>query len=181
MAIPKKIVLILLVVLVSCAENLDFNQIEDYSTKPSYSFSIAFTDINASNFVPPPGAPVTTEVTQISDFRIFENPIVQKNLVKVDYKFEINNTFNRSFTIETSLLDKDDVLIYRLQDLKIEANKLNTPPTESIDVKSNSAIKNVVKVKVTIKLDDITTPIDANESGVFEFKSGSTIYLETSI
>lgn len=180
MNFPKKIVLFLFVVFISCVENLNFDQIEDYSAKPSYSFSIAFTSVKASSFTPVPGAPVITEISQISDFRFFENSFIQKNLIRVDYKFEINNTFDRDFTIETSLLDKDEVLIYRLQDLRIKANKLNTPPIESIDVKSIPVIKNVYKVKVTIKLDDVTTPVSTSEPGVFEFKSASTIYLETS-
>ncbi|MFK8058814.1 MAG: hypothetical protein AB8B78_01870 [Polaribacter sp.] len=180
---PKKTpyLFICLFAIFSCVKDLDFEQIEDYTTSPAFSFSLAYFNITPNDFIAVSGGPNKTSVSQETEFKIFENKIIKNNLVKVDYTFEVNNEFNRDFTIEIELLDANGSLIKKLNDLKIVANTLNKPPTETITVASNPNIRNTERVRITIRLDDPTLPVNITDVGQFQFKSASTVYLETSL
>ncbi|WP_299670707.1 hypothetical protein [uncultured Polaribacter sp.] len=165
----------------SCSQTLDFNQIEDYTTTPVFTSSLTLFTLNASNFVAFPGAPPVTEISERSDFKIFENSYVRDNLVRIDFDFEIRNEFNRDFTMEISLLDAANNLIYKLQDLNIEANNLEFIQKEIIDITQNPNLRNFTNVEVTLSLDDKITPISASDIGILDFKSAITVYLETTL
>ena len=165
----------------SCSQTLDFDQIDNYTTDPVFSAAITFFEIDAASFITVAGAPAVTEITEESEFKLFGNDFIKDNLVKLDFNFEIRNEFDRDFTIEISLLDENNALIYKLQDLNITANNLNFIQLEEIDIASNSNVRNFTKVVLKISLDDTTTPINAGNNGSLSFKSGATVYLETSL
>jgi hypothetical protein len=163
----------------SCSQSLDFDQIENYTLKPSISAALAFFNIDAANFSTPSGEPIVTEITESIDFKLFESNFIQENAVKLDFEFEVGNEFNRNITVETSLLDANDNLVYKFEDLKISATNLDFKQKELIDIATNEDVRNFTKVLFTISLDDKTTPITASDLGTFEFKSAIIIYLET--
>jgi hypothetical protein len=162
----------------SCSEPLDFDQIEAYTMKPAISVSLALFKIGAANYNGSLGAPIVTEITEIVDFKLFENSFIKENIVKLDFEFEIVNEFNRDRTVEILLLDANDRLIYKFKDLKITANNLDFMQKEVIHIATNQNVKNFTRVSFTIILDDKTTPVVASDFGGFEFKSALNIYLE---
>jgi hypothetical protein len=168
-----------LVLFFSCSQSLDFDQIESYTIKPSIPASLAFFKIAAANFSAPMGAPIVTEITKIIDFKLFESIFIRENTVNLDFEFEVGNEFNRNITVEISLFDANDNLIYEFKDLKISANNLNFKQKEIINIATNQNIINFRKVWFTISLDDKSTPIVASDLGLIEFKSAAVIYLET--
>jgi|CoawatStandDraft_6_1074263.scaffolds.fasta_scaffold23223_2 hypothetical protein len=170
--------LLFLVLFGSCSQSLDFDQTESYTIKPSISASLAFFKIAAANFGAPMGAPIVKEITKIVDFEIFKNSFIKENIVNLDLEFEVANEFNRNITVEISLLDANDNLIYDLKNLKISANNLNFRQKEIIDITINQNITNFTRVLFTISLDDKSTPIAASDLGIIEFKSAAVIYLE---
>ena len=123
-------------------------------------------------------APIVAEITKIVDFEIFKNSFIKENIVNLDLEFEVANEFNRNITVEISLLDANDNLIYDLKNLKISANNLNFRQKEIIDITINQNITNFTRVLFTISLDDKSTPIAASDLGIIEFKSAAVIYLE---
>ena len=173
--------LLSLILFCSCSQSLDFDQIESYTIKPSIPASLAFFKIAAANFSAPAGGPIVTEITKIIDFKLFESTFVRENTVSLDFEFEVDNKFNRSFTVEILLLDANDNLIYEFKDLKISANNLNFKQKEIINIAANQNIINFTKAWFTIRLDDISTPIVTSSLGLIEFKSAAVIYLETSL
>ncbi|MFQ3297274.1 MAG: hypothetical protein ACI9JT_000390 [Polaribacter sp.] len=165
----------------SCSQSLDFDQIEAYTMKPAISASLAFFKIDATNFSAPLGAPIVTEITEIVDFKLFESSFIKEHIVKLDFEFVVSNEFNRALTVEILLLDGNDRLIYKFSDLNISANNLDFMQKEVIDIAANQNVTNFTRVSFTISLDDKSTPLVASDLGEFEFKSATTIYLETAI
>ena len=181
MKFHKLCLFICTILFLSCSQSLDFDQLDNYTTKPVFSAALTFFEINATNFITVPGAPATTEITEESEFKLFENDFIKNNLIKLDFNFEIRNEFNRDITIEISLLNDNNILIYKIQDLKIAANNLDFKQNEEIDVLANENVKNFTRVKLKISLDDTTTPINTTSNRSLEFKSAATIYLENSL
>ena len=130
----------------SCSQSLDFNQIENYTLKPSISAALAFFKIDAANFRTPSGEPIVTEISKTVGFKLFESSFIQENTVKLDLEFEVGNEFNRNITIEISLLDANDHLVYKFNDLKISENNLNFKQKELIDIGTNQNVRNFTKV-----------------------------------
>lgn len=171
-------ILLCFVLIFGCSEDVDFDQIEDYTLKPSYALSLTYFTISPNNFVPIPGAPPITEISEKSDVKIFETSFIRQNLVQLDFDFEITNRFNGDFTVEISLLDENDNLIYQLNDLNVAANNLEFKQTEILNIESNPTVRNFTRVEVKLSLDDKTTPIIASDVGEIIFNSAATIHLE---
>ena len=167
--------------LLSCSQDLDFNQVDDYYTTPIFTSSVTYFAVSPNKFVDPTGTFQVTEIEDISDFRLFDNGYIKSNLVRLDFNVEVNNEIDRDFTIEFELLGDNNNLIYKLQDLKVEGSKLNILPVEIIDINLNKNVRNTTKVKILIKLDDTSIPLDINDNGVFELNSSATLYLETKL
>lgn len=60
-------------------------------------------------------APIVAEITKIVDFKVFKNSFIKENIVNLDLEFEVANESNRNITVEISLLDANDNLIYDLK------------------------------------------------------------------
>lgn len=182
MNFPKNIFYLLFILLFcSCSQKLDFNQLDDYFNKPVFTSSLAFFSINNNNFIETPGTPAVTEIEELTEFRIFENTFFKDNLTQLKFNFELINEFNRDFKIEISLLNNNNLLIYKLEDLDIAANNRNFKQEEVLDVLQNPNVINFTKVLIVISLDDSTTPIDPLDVGVLDFKSSVTVFLETNL
>ena len=177
---PKKIITLLFCFLciTSCVEELDFSQIEDYNATPVYEGSIAYFTIKPIQFFNQSGAQ-ETERTDVTDFRIFDNSYLRKNLVKMDFHLEIKNEFDRGVTIQIEFLDDNSSPTHIFQEIKVDAKNLDYKFDESIEVSVNPNIKNTTKVKVYLKIDNPTTPLDPNDTSEFEFKSSAKIYIDT--
>ena len=82
MFVKKIISFILLFSILSCAETLDFSQIEDYRATPEYTFSLTYFKITPIQFFNQSGIQ-ESERTDITDFRVFDNDFLRNNLVKI--------------------------------------------------------------------------------------------------
>ena len=179
---PKEVIFIFIFFFIfSCSQDLDFNQIDDYSTSPSYTVSVTYFSVTPSKFVAPTGTFQVSQIEESSDFRVFETTYFRENLVRLDFNVEVNNEIDRNFIIEFELLDDNNNLIYKLKNLNIEANKLNILPQEIIDVSTNQNIINATRVKILVRLEDPSIPLNSADNRLFEFKSYATLYLETKL
>lgn len=177
----KQCIILCTILFFSCSQSLDFDQVQDYSTKPTFSTALTFFTLSSNNFTADAGSPPITEISEESDFKLFGNTFIKQNLVKLDFDFEIRNEFDRDLTIEISLLNDNDNLVYKFEDLKVTANNLDFKQQEVIDITTSQNVKNFTKVEINLSLDDKTRPIDASDIGLLEFKSAATVYLDTSL
>ena len=177
---PKKYlnILFLFFISISCTNELDFSQIDDYSAKPEYIGAVTYFTVLPLQFFNQSGVQ-ETERTDITDFKIFENDYLKKNLVKIDFNVEIKNEYNTAFVIQANLLDENGNDIYVFKELTVAANNLDYKFIETIEVSANPNIKNTAKVKVVVKFADSSVVVDPNAKTEFQFKSSVKIYLDT--
>ncbi len=163
----------------SCVNNLDFNQIEEVSNTPVFISSLIYFTVVEDDFLDASGLLTDLTITDVSEFKVFENEEVSKNLQAIDLSIKIKNEFNTQFIGQIQFLDENDVLKYELTSLTIDPNQLDFNYLEKIEVNTNQSLLQARKIKVMIHLPTGTSTLDANQNEAFEFKSALTYYIKT--
>jgi hypothetical protein len=176
---PKKLMSILFcfLAMISCVDNLDFSQIEDYNITPEYTVSLTYFTVSSAQFFNQAGVQESIK-SDITGFRIFDNSFTKENLVKLDFNVEIKNEFDREFTLQIDFFDDNNNLTHRFNEIKVNASNLNYKFQETVEVRANPNIKNTTIVRVVI-IDNSAEPLDASATTEFEFKSSAKIYIDT--
>ncbi len=171
--------LLLFIVFSSCVKDLDFKQAEDLSITPVFNSSLVFFTLNQSNFLDTTGLIETQSISDISDFRVFDNDFIQENLIGINFDIEVKNEFDRGFIANIDLLDENDAVVYQLTTLNIAATQLDFTHKEVIDLSTNQALLDVTKIRVIISLAPSIILLNQNDPSEFEFKSSFTLFVET--
>ncbi|WP_343697265.1 hypothetical protein [Flavobacterium sp.] len=165
------------VLFLSCASDLDFDQIDDLKLKPVFVANLAYFDINADQIedngqgqeIPP----------DVEEFDVFKNKFFTDNLVKAELNFETNNTVNRAFEIELILIDANN---QPLDTIKLEVSKyaggsnIIQYTTEVFEGERLNLLKRTMKIGFVIKT--VTGSGTEAISGNLKLKSGATVYME---
>lgn len=177
----QKISLILsLFMLFSCYESLDVNQLDDYVSKPVFTAALTYFTVVPAKFFDSSGTIQENSISDISDFKPFENSTVRNNVVKMIFNAELKNEFDRDVTIQVEFLDDNDISIYSFVPIFVESEDVKPPPyEEEIIIASNPNILNATQVKLTAELENTGTQMNPSDTSEFEFKSSITIFLES--
>ena len=165
----------------SCIQKLDFEQIEDLDIEPVFTSSmvhftlnqIAFFDrINSLEIVAP--------IKKDSKFLSLNSTFVRENLIKMQVDFEINNQFDRDFSVVFQFLDDNDAITHSFQTFNIGANNLKFLHREEIIVKNNQLFLSSTKIRVLVQLTPSTngSVIDPTVERNLVFKTAGTFFLK---
>ena len=105
--------LFLTIVSSSCSSNLDFNQVNDLQLEPAYIANLAHFDIPAKEFVA--GGIEQSVIYAVPTVDVFNNAFFRDNLVRADFDFKINNTINRAYTLDITLLDINNLHVFAVR------------------------------------------------------------------
>lgn len=163
----------------SCAETLDFSQIEDYTTTPVFKSSLFYFTMTSNNFIDPTtGNEITDLLADRSDFRIFENSFLKDNTTKIEFDLEVKNELDRSFIVNIDFLDDNDTVVYSFSPLTIDANDLDFRYLETIEIDTNQNILNATKTIVKVDILSSSNALNPTDTRELEFKSSGTLYLK---
>ena len=170
---------IITIFFLSCSQPLDFEQLEEYTIKPSISSSLVFFSIDASSFnTIISGIPTYTDVNENTDFKLFNNSFIKQNLVQLDFNFEIKNEFNRVFLLDVNLLDSESNTIHKLfEGFEISGNTLRISEEVLLIIEDFPQVVNFTKIQFIIGLKDTTVTLDASNLSRIECKSSLVIHL----
>ena len=175
----SKSLIICFLALFSCANNLDFDQINDYSVTPTISASLAYFTILPSRFFDSTGNQSITVIEDESEIRVLDNSFFQEKLVKIDFYIAIKNEFDNDFSVQVDFLDDDRILMGSLNEIRVEAKELDFEYKETIEVSVNPNILNARILRVTLRIDNTATPLNSLNIDEFQFKSSVITYLDT--
>jgi hypothetical protein len=164
----------------SCAESLDFNQIDDYVNKPIFTASLTYFTVVPADFFDSTGTIQQNSISETTNFDLLNSQFVKENLVKLDLDVAIKNEFNREVTIRVEFLNNNNLTVYSFTPIIIQGNALNFKYIEEIDIVSNPSILNTNQVKITAELENTGIQLNLNDPSKFEFKSSVTMYIESS-
>jgi hypothetical protein len=162
---------------VSCSSDLDLEQVYDLKLNPVFTGNLMTFDVKASEFLNA-GGDQTTEVEKIN-FEFFNNPDLNKFILRTDLFFEINNTINRDYTIDIHLLDKDNVKLHVIP-FVVPAYTPGQLPVSQNEIFENTNFDILKKTKflefhITMLAG---IPITASSSGSLKLSSSATLYFE---
>lgn len=164
----------------SCAEKLDFNQIDNFVLKPVYSASLTNLTLLPWQFFNTLGVQQSS-IEDVSNFEVFQDPFIRNNVVKVDFYAAIKNDFDRAVTINIDFLDDNNNLVYRFNPIQVSSKDLNFTYLEEIDLTVNPSVRNTLKVRIEAELENTGTSMNPNSLEEFQLKSSVTVYIESKI
>lgn len=173
--IPLQIV-ICIAFLVSCSNNLNFDNI-NLEIEPEVTSPLVFFELDQRDFLDENDQEITV-VSDITVFRIFDNTVLKDNLVELTLDFEIENGFDRSFLVDFVFLDEDENITYDVEDFSINAGDLDYSSTRSIVIETSPEFLNSIKVRVDVVLSPSTTTLNPDIEKTFKFRSSGTFYLK---
>ena len=167
----------------SCSQPLDFEQLEEYSFKPSISSPLVFFSLDASDFTTTiSGIPEAVDKNETSDFKLLENSFIKQNLVQLDFNYEIKNEFNRVFLLDVNLLDAGNNTVHKVfEGFEIRGNSLDISGEILIIIEDFPEILNFTKVQFILGLKDTSTTLGASNFNKIECKSSVVMHLESNI
>jgi len=180
---PKIIALLLsLFIITGCAETLDFNQIEDYTLKPVVTAALVSFNAKPIQFFDSTGTIQNNSVSDVFEFKGFDESYLRNNIVKLIFNAEFKNEFDRDVTIQVDFLNDSNIIIYSFSPIFVESFDVNPPPyEEEIIIGSNPQVLNATQVKITASLENTTTQLNPADPSEFDFKSSVTLYIESGI
>ncbi|TYP98017.1 hypothetical protein C7447_103185 [Tenacibaculum adriaticum] len=172
----KIIVLNTLLLVTSCVKDIDFNQAQDFEITPEVAVSLVKFNLDQNDLVM--GGIEIDSISQSTVFTMLDNTTAQEDLVKIDFQFEVVNTFNRDFEINLIFLDDNDIETYRISTLKINAQDEDFNYIETLVISDHQEFLLSRKIQVILRLlpsSDGST-IDPNDPRTFVFKSAGIFY-----
>ena len=178
---PKNIALIFsLFILISCAESLDFKQIEAYTLKPVFTTALVSFKAKPIQFFDSSGTIQKNSVSDVFEFKGFDENYLRNNVVKLIFNAEFKNEFDRDVTIQVDFLNRNNIIIYSFSPIFVESFDVNPAPfEEEIIIANNLQVLNATQVKITASLENTTTQLNPTDTSEFDFKSSVTLFIES--
>lgn len=167
--------LILIVLLISCASDLDFNQYEKAEVTQVFTVTSFYYNVNQKAFLNDAGNQEIPVLFRESEFDVFTVERITKFITKLEYNIEYKNTFDRDFTITFDFLNDANPAQSRsfVARQKYEGKKQFI--FQGADLES---LKQSNRLKVTIALEPSSTLLDIDVESLLSLKSVSVVTLE---
>lgn len=169
-------------IFLSCTDNIDFSQLEDYRVTPEYIGSLVSFSLSPNQFFDETTDNQKFQLIEKSSLRLIESDLMKKKIVKIDFNAEIINEFNNDFTVQIIFFDANNLPTYIFQDMIVSASDINFDFIETIEVKNNPDIKNTLKIKIIITINNPLTVLDSSDlSTELKFKSSLKLYFDSDL
>jgi len=162
----------------SCASDLDIDQINNIKLEPVFVANLAFFDVPANKFIDDGSAQEIA--VDVQPFKVFKENFFKDNLVKAELNFEIENTINRSFSIDFVLYDKNDDIVETITfEVPAYTGSPNVIkfPTEVFEQERLALLKKTVKIGFTVRI-AAGPALNENSVGNLKLRSSATAYME---
>jgi hypothetical protein len=168
----KYYIIIILIGLLSfsCVGDLDFDQADDIFIEPVVLVSLIHFNADGIDF---PGSVDQEVFNDESEVHFFDSDFAEESITRVIIDYDMENTFDRDFSIAYNFLDNNDVIIHTTL-LIIPAN---SHPLESDIFEENINLRDLLRTdKIAIEvIMEAGAPLNNDE--FFHFKSAAKVFL----
>lgn len=174
--------LALVLILSSCVKNLDFDQIDNFSARPVFESSLVYFTLDQVDFFDLVNSvEVVTPIDDTSGFTVLKSKFFRDNLIKAELNFEVNNQFNRRFTVNITFLNDANIETHKFNPIVVTENNQNFSQLETINISNNPQFLASTKIRISIALSPSSdgSVIDPTIEQKLEFKSSGTFYIKT--
>lgn len=167
---------VLMMIIPSCTEPVDFDQVKDYQFTPVIESSLVFFDEPAPSFLDE-----GDEIEVIQDFILidfFNGDFIVDNLIRAQFNFESKNSISRQFELRIDMFDAASQLQHTftvIQEASPDGSEVSSSYVEVFEGESLQALKNTSIILFTLKMLP-GAPIDEDTLGRIELKSKAVLY-----
>ena len=178
----KKVAVILnLIIITSCAESLDFEQVNDFVLKPVFTSALTYFTVQPFQFFDETGVQENS-IEETSEIDLFQDSTIVENVVKMVFNAEFKNEFDRDVSIQVDFLNDQDLPVFSFTPIYVESEDLSPEPYEDeILLADNPDIYNAVKIRIRASLENTGTQMNPFDNTEFEFKSSITFFIESEL
>ena len=162
----------------SCVDDLDFTQLENYKATPIYSIAAVHFTVLPFQFFEQSGNQMN-EIREITDFNLFENDYIKNKIVKLEFNAEVLNEYDNDFILEVQLLNANYLPIFKFEKMSVSANDLAYQFKQTETLISNPSLINMRGLSITIKTNNPSLVLNPNDITELQFKSFIKVYLDT--
>jgi len=176
----KKIIALFccLFVVISCVDDLDFTQLDDYKATPIYSLAAVHFTVLPFQFFEQSGNQMN-EIREITDFNLFENDYIKNKTVKLEFNAEVLNQYDNDFILEVQILNANYLPIFKLEKMSVSANDVAYKFKQTETLISNPSLINMGGLSVTIKTKNPSLLLNPRDITELQFKSFIKVYLDS--
>jgi hypothetical protein len=164
--------------IISCVDDLDFTPLDNYKASPIYSVAAVHFTVLPFQFFEQSGNQMN-EITEITDFNLFENDYIKNKTVKLEFNAEVLNEYDNDFILEVQLLNANYLPIFKFEKMSVSANDLAYQFKQTETLISNPSLINMRGLSITIKTNNPSLVLNPNDSTELQFKSFIKVYLDT--
>ena len=162
----RVMLLLCLLFMSSCIEDVDFDQPTDVILTPVIEASLVYLEVEGSRFIDN-GSEVSTVTDAVSNIEILEDEFVDDNLEKVELFFDVANQIPRRFDVQIDFRDINDQLqrstIFSVMP-SADGEIVITEHIEVFDEASIEQLKNTYTIVLTLNLQPSSDGSTLNES-----------------
>jgi len=175
----KKIIALFycLFVAISCVDDLDFTQLDNYKATPIYSVAAVHFTVLPFQFFEQSGNQMN-EIIEITDFNLFEKDYIKNKIVKLEFNAEVLNEYDNDFILEVQLLNANYLPIFKVEKMLVSANDLAYKFKQTETLISNPSLINMRGLSITIKTNNPSLVLNPNDVTELQFKSFIKVYLD---
>lgn len=173
---------LLLLVLSSCVNDVDFDQAENLQLSPVVESNIAYFNIEASRFLDDSNNEINS-IEDYTDIDLFTDEFISDNLIKAELLFEFTNSLGRTLDLTMSFLDESGVTVHTVIIVINEGGVAAPVVTNHTEVFENADLDNLKltkRIQFTITLQTGGTPIAGN-MGSLKLRSKGTFFFNVDI
>ncbi len=166
--------------LLSCVDDVDFDQVDDLQIEPVIEASLVFFEEPASSFLDEDGAEAET-VQDTVRIEVFSDEFVVDNVIRAEFLFEGVNTINRAYSADIDFLDDENNVLHMVN-LAIPESADNTDVLvthletfEGITLESMKASTQLA-FTLTLEPSEDGSILDENSPGNLRFRSKAAFY-----
>ena len=161
----------------SCVDDLDFTQLENYKATPIYSIAAVHFTVLPFQFFEQSGNQMN-EIREITDFNLFKNDYIKNKTVKLEFNAEVLNEYDNDFILEVQLLNANYLPIFKFEKMSVSANDLAYQFKQTETLISNPSLINMKGLSITIKTNNPSLVLNPNDITELQFKSFIKVYLD---
>ena len=174
---PSVIVFIGLVLLGSCAKDVDFEQANEVALRPVVELNLIFFDLDADRFFDQESGQVNPIVRDTTEIRFLDDTGTQESLQRVDFLFRFTNSIDRSFRVEFQFISEQDETVYSIPAEVVNGSVSSPVLTEVFQVVEGDQITNLTMANRLVVQTEIVSA-DPGLEGSLNLQSKTTYFLE---
>ena len=163
---------------ISCVDDLDFTQLDNYKATPIYSVAAVHFKVLPFQFFEQSGNQMN-EIREITDFNLFENDYMKNKTVKLEFNTEVLNEYDNDFIIEVEILNANYLPIFKCEKMSVSANDISYKFKQTETLISIPSLINMRGLSITIKTNNPSLVLNPNDITELQFKSFIKVYLDT--